>query len=163
MESCDPVVFTDKCASLMASDSHNIALFSDELLKHFSKYDNVSVILRYLMCYFTWYNLSVLQKLLEICDLPDCLELLEEFKQQIEFTKPITEHPICNLNPLIILSDTSPFTVMATQCEANYSPLSFKHVKAIKSLITKTCKITSISCQFLTNDLQVFYWLIQFH
>ena len=160
MESCDPAVFIDKCASLMASDNHNIALFSYVLLKDFREYDNVSVILRYLMCYFTWYDLSVVQKLLEICDYPDCLKLLEEFKQQIEVTKPITEYPICNPNPLMIPSDTSPFTVMATQCEANYSPLSFKHVEAVKSLITKTCEITSISCQFLTNDLQVFYWLI---
>ena len=162
MESCDPLVFIDKCASLMASDSHNIALFSDDLLKDFRKYDNVSVTLRYLMCYFTWYDLSVVQKLLEICNHPDCMKLLEEFKHQVEFTKPITEYPIFNPNSLMIPSDASLYTLMATQYEPEHSPLSFKHVEEVKSLITKTCEITSISCQFLAkaNDLQVFYWLI---
>ena len=162
MESCDSMVFIDKCASLMASDSHNIALFSDKLLKDFRECDNVSVTLRYLMCYFTWYDLSVVQKLLEICNYPDCTKLLEEFKYQIDYTKSITEYPIFNSNSLMIPSDTSFYTLMATQYEPEHSPLSFTHVKEVKSLITKTCEITSISCQFLTkaNDLQVFYWLI---
>ena len=53
MESCDPRVFTDKCTSLMASDIHSIPLFSDKALKDFSEYHNVSIMLRYLMCYFT--------------------------------------------------------------------------------------------------------------
>ena len=162
MESCDPTAFTDKCASLMASDIYNIALFSDELLKNFSEYDNVPITLRYLMCYFTWCDLSVVQELIEICNHPNCMKLLEEFKHNVDFTKSITEYPIFNLNSLMIPSDTSPYTVMATQYEPEHSPLSFKHIELVKSLITKTCEITSISCQFLTeaNDLQVFYWLI---
>ena len=59
MESCDPGVFIDKCATLMASYIHDIPLFSDETLKDLGRYHNVSVMLRYLMCYFSWYDLSI--------------------------------------------------------------------------------------------------------
>ena len=162
MESCDPRVFIDKCSSLMASYNYNITLYSDEILKEFGEYHNVPVMLRHLMCYCTWCDLSVVLKLLEICDCPDGVRLLHNFKHMIDFTKPITEYPISNPDSLMISSASSPYTVMVTKYELVYSPLSLKHIEVIKSLITEKCEITFISCQFLatTNDSQVFHWLI---
>ena len=89
MESCDPGVFTDKCAGLMARDIHNIPLFSDKVLKDFGEYHNVSIMLRYLMCYFTWRDLSVVQQLLETCGYPDGVRLLNNFKHSdVDKTNP---------------------------------------------------------------------------
>ena len=162
LESCDPGMFIDKCSSLMANYNHNITLYSDEVLKEFGEYHNVPIMLRYLMCYCTWCDLSVILKLLEICDYPNGMRLLQNFKHVIDFTKPITEFPISNPDSLMIPSESSPYTVMVTKYELVNSPLSLKHIEVIKSLITEKCEITFISCQFLatTNDSQVFHWLI---
>ena len=162
MEPCDPGVFIDKCASLMASYNYNIPLFSDETLKVFSEYHNVPVILRYLMCYCTWCDLSMVLKLLEICDYPDGVRLLQKFKHIVDYTKPITEYPITNPDSLMIPSENSPYTVMVTKYKSVNFPLSLKQIETIKSLITEKCEITFISCQFLStaNGFQDFYWLI---
>ena len=162
MESCDPGVFIDKCASLMASYHYNIPLFSDEILKEFSEYHNVPVMLRCLMCYCTWCDLCVILKLLETYDCQDGVKLLQKFKHTIDFTKPITKYPITTTDPPVIVSEKSPYTVMVVKYEPVNFPLSLKHIEMIKSLITEICEITYISCQFLAtaNDFQEFYWLI---
>ena len=46
------------------------------------------------MCYFTWYNLSVIQEVLEIRGYPDGVRLLNNFKHQFDCTRPFTKHPI---------------------------------------------------------------------
>ena len=159
MESCDPAVFIEKCANLMASNHHNITLFSDKVLKEFGEFHNASVMLRYLMCYCTWCDLSMIQKLLEACGYPDGVKLLENFKNQI---RPIAVYSIPSSHSLMIPSDASLYTVMATQYEFDCSPLSLKHITEIKLLITESCEITPISCQFLAinDDSQNFHWLI---
>ena len=162
MESCDPGVFIDRCASLMASYNYNIPLFSDELLKELSEYHNVPAMLRYLMCYCTWCDLSIALKLFEIYNHPDGVKLLQKFRHMIDFTKPITEYPVHNPDSLLVPSENSPHTIMVTKYEPVNCPLSLKHIEMIKSLIAEKCVITFISCQFLstTNDFQEFYWLI---
>ena len=162
LESCDPGVFIDKCASLMASYNYNIPLFSDEVLKVFSEYHNVPVMLRYLMCYCTWCDLSVVAKLLETCDYPEGVRLLQQFKHMIDFTKTIMEYPISNVDSSMVLPQNISYAMMVTKYESVNCPLSLKHIEMIKSLITERCGITFISCQFLaiTNDFQDFHWLI---
>ena len=162
MESCDPGVFIDKCASLMASDILNIPLFDDDVLKDFGEYHNVSIMLQYLMCYFTWCDLSVIQELLETCGYPDGVRLLKTFKHQIDYTGPFTEYPIPNPQSLMLPSDASPYTVMSTQYELEHYSLSFRHIEIVKSLITKSCEITPICCYFLAKAInyQFFHWLI---
>ena len=162
LESCDPGVFIDKCASLMASYHYNISLFNDKVLKEFGECHNVPVMLRYLMCYCTWCDLSVVLKLLEICDYPDGVRLLQKFKHIVDYTKPITQYPITNPDSLMIPSENSPYTVMVTKYESVNFPLSLRQIEMIKSLITEKCEITFISCQFLStaNGFQDFYWLI---
>ena len=162
MESCDPEVFIDKCASLMASYSLNISLFSDEVLMDLSEYHNASIMLRYLMCYCTWCDLSIVLKLLEIFDYPNGIKLLQKFKRMIDFNKSITEYPISFPYSLMTPSDTSHFAVMVTIYEPDFFPISLKHIEVIKSLITEKCEITFMSCQFLGVAIgsQAFNWLI---
>ena len=157
MESCDPGVFTKKCAGIMTSDTHNIPLFSDKVLKDFGEYHNVSIMLRYLMCYFTWCDLSVIQQLLETCGYPDGVRLLNNFKHHI--IRSFTRYPIPNPHSLMMPSYPSPYSVMSTWYEPEHSPLSLRHIEVVKSMITKICEVTP---QFLamTVDCQVFHWLI---
>ena len=157
MESYDPRVFTDKCASLMASDIHNIPLFSDKVLKDFDQYHNVSIMLRYLICYFTWCDLSVIQELLKNCGYPDGVKLLKKI------IRSLIKYPIPSPHSLMIPSDTSLYAVMATQYELGHSSLSLRHIEVAKSPITESCEITPICCQCLAIrivDYHIFYWLI---
>ena len=158
LESCDPGVFTDKCARLMASDIHNIPLFSDEVLKDFGECHNVSIMLRYLMCYFTWCDLSVIQELLETCDYSDGVRLLKNFKHQIDYTRPFSDYPIPIAHSLMIPSDSSPYTMMVTQYDLKHSSLSLRHIEIVKSLIAESCEITPIYCYFAARHY--FHWLI---
>ena len=163
MESCNPGVFTDKCAGLMASDIHNIPLFSDKVIKDFGKYHNVSIMLRYLMCYFSWCDLSVIQQLLKTCGYPDGVRLLNKFKHQIYYTRQFTEYPIPSPHSVMIPSDASPYTVMAIWYKPEHFSLSLRHIEVVKSVITESCEVTPICCQFLatkTVDYQIFHWLI---
>ena len=162
MESCDPAVFIDKCASLMANYSLNITLFSDEVLKDFSEYHNASIMLRYLMCYCTWCDLSIVVKLSEICDYPDGIRMLQKSKHMINFNESITEYPISYPNSVLMPSDPSHFAVMVTKYEPDFFPISLKHIEVIKSLLTEKCDITFMSCQFLgvATNSQAFHWLI---
>ena len=163
IESCDPGVFTDKCASLMASDVHNIPFFGDDkFVKDFGEYHNVSIMLRYLMCYFTWCDLSMIQELLETCGYPDGVRLLKRFKHQIECTRQFTEYAIPNSHSLMIPSDSSPYTLMVTQYESAHTLLSYKQIEVIKSVISESCEIKPICCYFLAKamDYHFFHWLI---
>ena len=161
MESCDPGVFTEKCARLMASDIHNIPMFSDEILKNFGEYHNVSIMLRYLMCYFTWCDLSVIQELLEICDYPDGVRLLKNFKHQIDCTRPFADYPIPIPQSLMLPSDSSPYTVIVSQYKLEHSSFSLRHIEEVKSLITISCEIKPICCYFVAKSINYFFhWLI---
>ena len=163
IESCDPGVFTDKCASLMVSDVHNIPFFGDDyFVKDFGEYHNVTIMLRYLMCYFTWCDLSMIQELLETCGYPDGVRLLKKFNHQIECTRQFTEYAIPSSHSLMIPSDSSPYTVMVTQYKSEHISLSLKHIEVIKSVISESCEIKPVCCYFLAKaiDYHFFHWLI---
>ena len=155
MESYDPGVFLDKFSSLMASDVHNIPLFSSDFLKKLDDYRDVSVMLRYLMCYFTWCDLSTVMELFKLCNYPDGVKLLLEFNDQVKFTKPIANYS----ESLVVPSESSTYTVMAIFTDMIFIPWA---IRKIKLRICRICEITFISCQFLgiAYDFKVLYWLI---
>jgi len=165
LESHDPRVFIDRCASLMASDTHNITLFSDEFIKKLNECGNTAVMLKSIMCYSTWCDHSVLKKLLqgsESCDFSEGLRLLEQFENQIDFTLPIIHFPISVPSSHMIPSESSDCTVMITQCLQEHSLLSLEHIRVVKSLITEITDMNDTCCQFLAKKDKPFilFWLV---
>lgn len=162
LESHDTSVFIDKCAGLMASDTHKIALFSKEFLQQLNECGDMFIILKFLVCYSTWCDYSVVKRLLEICKCSVGLELLKQFESQINFTLPITHFPISVPSSLMIPSDSSDFTIMTTQCVQEYTLLSLKHIKNVKSLISKVCDVNDICCQLMAkkDNPVILFWLV---
>ena len=158
MESCDPGVFLDKCSNLMASDAHNIPLFSSDFLKEIDDYCDVSVMLRYLMCYFTWCDLSTVVELLKTCNYPGGVEMLQKFNDWVKVTEPANYHVFIP-ESLMIPSGSSTYTVMVILTEMITIPWN---IERIKLKLYRICKITLIACQFLGMDYdsKVLYWLI---
>ena len=162
LESYDPRIFVDKCASLMASDIHNITLFSSKFLQQLSQCSNMLIVLKILMCYSTWCDHSVVKKLLESCECSEGLRLLEQFESQINFTLPITHFPILVPSSFMIPSETSDFAVMTTQCVQERSLLSLGHVRVLKSLINKISDVNDTGCQLLAkkDNPLILFWLV---
>ena len=162
LESHDPRVFIDKCASLMASDTHNITLFSKRFIKQLSEQNNTAIILKNLFCYSSWCDHLVIKKLLEICDFSEGQRLLEQFESQIDFTLPITHFPISVPSSHMIPSESSDYTVMTTQCVQEHSLLSLEHIRVVKSLITGITDMNDTCCQFLAkrDNPVMLFWLI---
>ena len=160
MESCDPGVFLDKCSSFMASDVHNIPLFSSDFLKELDDYRDVSIMLRYLMCYFTWRDLSIVMELLKIRDFPGGVKLLQKFSDLVKFTEPANYHVFIP-ESLMVPSRSSTYTLMV-----NFTEIIFNawDIEMIKLEICRICEITFIACHFLGtpyyNSKVFLYWLI---
>ena len=162
LESCDPSMFIDKCAGLMASDIHNITFFSSKFVQQLSQCGNMLIIIKTLMCYSTWCDYSVVKKLLEMCECSEGLRLLEQFESQINFTLPITCFPISVPSSFMIPSEIGDFAVMTTQCVQEHSLLSLEHIKVVKSLVTKISGINDIGCQLLAkkDNPLILVWLV---
>lgn len=162
LESHDPGLFVERCASLMASDTHNIALFNSKFLQQLKDYSNMFIILKIFMCYSTWCDCSVVKRLLKVCDCPEGLALLEQFESQINLTLSVTHLSLFVPNFLMIPSETSDFAVMTTQCVQEYSLLSLKYIREVKSLVAKISDLNEISCLFLAtrDNPVVLFWLV---
>jgi len=161
MESCDPGVVLDKCSSLMASDVHNIPLFSSDFLKEINDYRDVSVMLRYLMCYFTWCDLSAVMELFKLFNYPSGIKLLLKFNRRVG-SIPFANYSIIIPESLMVPSGSSTYTVMVifiSFTEIKFIPYD---ITKIKLMICRICEII-IACQFLGMDYYnstVLYWLI---
>jgi len=151
--SCDPQEFIAKCANLKASDIYEISLFSTEFLNDLSEYNTTIEMVRHLLVYSSWYDYSLVEKLVEVCSCSKGFGLLETFRNQIIFVEDFSYPTPCYL---MIPSSSSAYSIMTTQC------ISFPSINAIKSLITAQFEITDLSCLLLAtiNDPVILYWLI---
>jgi len=151
--SCDPQVFVESCANLMASDIHRISLFSTEFLDDLSECHTTTEMVRHLLVYSTWCDYSLVEKLVEVYNYTKGFELLKSFRNQITFVEDYSFPIPCNL---MVPSSSSAYTIMTTQC------VSFQSINVVKSLITIQFEITDLSCLLLaaTNEPVILYWLI---
>ena len=109
------------------------------------------IILRIFICYSTWCDYFVIKRLLEVSECSEGLGLLEQFKSQINLTLSVTHLSLFAPNFLMIPSETSDFAVMTTQCVQEYSLLSLKYIREVKSLVTKIREINETACLFLAT------------
>ena len=154
--SCDPKVLIEKCINLMASDVHKISLFSTEFLEDLSECGTTIEMIRNLLVYSSWCDLSLVDKLVEICDCSKGSELLETFRNQFTFVKTREDYTCPTPCYLMAPSRSSTYTVMATRCT------SIQSINTIKLLITVQFEITDLSCLLLAeiDDPVILYWLI---
>ncbi|XP_065903620.1 uncharacterized protein [Dysidea avara] len=154
---------TDALREIMASDIHGISIFNAEFVEILTKGTNTISLLRILFPYTNWHDHSIIRELVEVCDCPEGVKLLDEFDSRIDVSLPITSYPIPAPSNLMIPDESSTHTVMAVRCEQQLSSLSLQHTEVVKSLMMNTFGITKHACILLAvanHSSAMFFWLI---
>ena len=156
---CDPELLIKWCENLMASDTHQIKLFTANFIDKIRQLKASSAILKMLSHYWTWNNYSILKVLAQFSKL--ALDLLEEFGTRLNTMLPITEYPIGSLAVSMFPYDTSSYTVLTLECDHKLNH-SLQLVYDMQSLITENCDITQHALQLLAvdSDPTRLHWMI---
>ena len=151
-----------KCSELSASVSRRIKLFTPGHLKCLYQCIHVTMLLRALSPFLTWYSHSILSVLVESCNNPEASELLNNFNAKFSDTQLITKSEIPVPSYVMLPDDNSSYTILTTKINTNTFAVSLKYINEVKYTMTDKFKITEHSFQFLAmnKDPFIFYWII---
>ena len=156
---CDPELLMKWCENLMASDTHQIKLFTANFIDQIRQLKSSSVILKMLSHHWTWSNYSILKVLAQFSKL--ALDLLEEFGTRLNTMLPIAEYPIGSFAVSMFPYDSSSYTMLTLECghELNHS---LQLVYDMQSVITENCDITQHALLLLAvdSDPTRLHWMI---
>ena len=162
IHSVDIKILADKCYALMASNIHNIKLFTVSFLKKLLRCSNSTFLKIYLLPFSTWLDNTILRELIAIYENTDILMKLCKFFSVIDDTQPITSYPIPTFSQLIIPLDDSEYTIVAIKTFQNCSKLILRDVKDIKELLTSHWELTAYAIQLAAIDYSrnFIYWMM---
>ena len=162
LHTVDLEFLADKCRTLMASDVHNIKLFTDSLIKKLFKCSHQNLLKIYLLPFITWLDNTVLIELAADYEEVSVLELFCKFTHIIDDTELITSYPIPTFSQLIIPLDDSEYTIVAVKMFQNCSGLILKDVKDVKKLLTSHWELTAHALHLAAIDYpcNFMYWMI---
>ena len=150
------------CKSMMASNEHNIALFSKEFLDSLKECSLASQIVQRLSGFITWSDHSLLSVVVNASDNAEATEILQLFDAQVDLSLPITEYPVPQPIPSMAPYNTSTHTVMAVKLNTRLSKFSLQQVLELRCSIQKNFQITE-HCLLLMaakSSLNILYWMI---
>ena len=161
LSAADKVTFdvADKCRSLMASDTHNIPLFTDPFLSKLTNCKSVFLLKILLLPLLSWLDHSILKELVVGSDI--IMDLLTQFDSLIDIDKPVVAYPIPAPSQLMIPLDDK-FAVVATKSSHDLSIISLKTVIDIKTVLIRTFEISShaICLIAICTKLNYLYWMV---
>ena len=162
IQSSDSLKAYEQCETLMASDDHNIALFTNEYLDSLKECCFAQQILQKLSPLYKWSDHSLLSVVVKACNNSEAEMLLQQFDEQIDLSVPITEYPVPQPNPSMAPHDTSAQTVLAVKLNTKLSDLSFRQIIEVRCLIQKNFQITEHSLQLMAakSCQSILYWMI---
>ena len=154
-----PFDFADKSRSLMASDTHNIPLFTDSFLSKIANYKSVFLLKILLLPFLSWFDHSVLKELASGNE--RATDLLMQFDFLIDTSKAITAYPIPALSKMMIPLDDQ-FTIVATKSLHNLERSSLKNIVHIKATLTEQWEITEHAIQLIAicTESNCLYWIV---
>ena len=161
VEAVDIEFLADKCHTLMASDIHNIKLFTDSFIKKLFKCSHSNLFKIYLLPFNTWLDNTILRELATTYKI-DTLELFCNFIHIIDDNEPITSYPIPTFSQLIIPLDDSEYTIVAIKMFQNCNELILKDVKDVKEVLELYWELTAHAIQLAAIDYSYnfIYWMI---
>ena len=163
LQACDTQALFKECRSLMASETHNIPLFSNEkYLQSISECDFGPEILQMLSPFFTWSDHSVLTAMVKACDNPKAALLLQQFDSQVDLSLPITEYPVPQPVPSMAPCDSSTHTALAMKLNTELGKFSLQQVFKLRCLIQQHFQITEHSLQLMAakSSPTILYWVV---
>ena len=163
LEAYDAQKMYKESRSLMASQAHNIPLFSDvKYLQSMKECKLAPAILQKISPFVTWSDHSVLTTLVKACNNPEADTLLQQFNSQVDLSLPITEYPVPQPIPSMAPYDTSTHTVLAVKLNVELSKFSLQQVLELRGLLQKNFQITEHSLQLMAAKCSstILYWMI---
>ena len=154
---------TDRCHTLMASNTHNIKLFTDAFIKKMYKCPCSSLLKVYLLPFITWFDNTILTELVAACEKIDILEQIHDFNNCItNNNQPITSYPIPKFSQLIIPLDDSEYTIVAVKTFQDCREFVLQNVEDIKENLRSHWELTTHAIQLAAIDYQYnfIYWMI---
>ena len=154
------MLLVEQCEGLMASELHQIKLFSNKQIKDMSRCNNALSVLWTLNMHLTWNNHSILRVLVDFCD--EAVKLLDDFDSKVDLSEPISACPVpqfsCNMTP----TDHSVYTLLAIRCNQELYDCTLQYVYDIQSMLIQKCEITEHCLQLLAvrSNPTIFYWTI---
>ena len=148
------------CATLKASDVHDINLFSPSQLEELNEYNNTVLLFVKLSPLITWSNHSILRVLASVCH--EAVTLLDEFVCRLDPLQQISSFPIPHLSTDMIPSDSSAHTILAVRCDKELYHCTLQYIFDVQSVMVEKCDITQHCLQLLAvkSDPTIFYWTI---
>ena len=163
LQLCDPVPVVKKCNSLLASDIHNIPLFTTECREEFQDIKHTHELIQKLNPYITWDNHSILSTITEISNIPEATVLLTQYADGIESSQPLSSFPIPAPSPHMVPYDNSTHTVLVINLDLHLHNCTLQDVIDVRSLIQEQCKLTSHCLHLLAvmqSNFTSIYWMI---
>ena len=160
LHSCGCMSLVKQCKGLMASELHQISLFTDEQIKDLSKSTNALSVLWKLNACLTWSDYSILRKLIGFST--EAKKLLSEFDSRLDTTKPIFEYPVPQFSATMIPTDLRVYTLLAVRFNQELQNYTLENVCRMQSMLAGKCEITQHCLQLLAvkNKPTVLYWTI---
>ena len=151
--------FANKCRSLMASDTHNIPLFTESFVNKLVNCKSVFLLKALLLPFLSWFDHSILKELASESD--SVTDLLTQFDSLVDTDKPISEYPIPALSQMMIPLDDR-FTIVATKSFCNLENSNLKDIMNIKAALIGQWEITDHAIQLIAicNKLNYLYWTV---
>ena len=153
-------MLTNQCKYLMASNEHDINLFTNDQIEKFNKCDTTSLLLLKLSSFFTWSSHSILKGFVGQCS--DAVNILDDFDSRLDLHQQIASYPIPCFSADMIPSDTSTYTILAVRYKVELYESSLQYIFDVQSVMIEKCDITQHSLQLLAvrSDPTIFYWTI---
>ena len=159
LHTVDIEFLVDKCRTLMASDVHNIKLFTDSFIRKLFKCSYLNI---YLLPFISWLDNTILIDLIAAYEKSDGLELFCKFMCIIDDTELITSYPIPTFSQLIIPLDDSEYTIVAIKIYQKCDELILKDITNFKEILTTHWELTSHAFHLVAIDYNYncMYWMI---
>jgi len=146
----------------MASNVHNIQLFSEKSQEKILKCKLPFVVQLFLLSFTTWLDNSLLRELVAASENESAIKLVNEFDSFIDDSQPVTSYPVPAPSQLMIPLNDSDYTVVATIHSKSLEETTLKQIKDTKMLLVDRWQITENSIQLIALQAQFgyLYWLI---
>ena len=166
MFAADVVVLAKKCGTLMASNIHQIPLFTKGFTDKLMKCTSPFIFKIYLLPYMSWLDCSILLQLVSFSNNKAALKMVNQFVDSLDCSKPIASYPIPGFSQLTIPLENNQYTVLATKhTTRSMRELTLLDLKEIKKSLINRLEITHHAVQLAAvSDIYCcFYWLIPNH
>ena len=163
MSTADVAVLANKCGTLMASNIHQIPLFTRGFMDKLMKCTSPFIFKIYLLPYMSWFDCSILIQLVNLSNKKAALKMVNQFINSLDYSKPITSYPIPGFSQLIIPLENNQYTVLATKhTTRSIRELTLPDLKKIKQSLVNRLEITHHAVQLaaVSDKSCCFYWLI---